>query len=125
MITVKTEVRPSSIGGLGLFSNQFIPKGTLIWKNFTDSELILTQAMFEGFSDYMKSVFRVHGYLDKKTNEWKLPLDNSRFFNHSDKPNTFQDEEGNSLALYDISINEEITVNYADFDAGEGYFNAF
>ena len=125
MITVKTDVKPSSIGGLGLFSSLFIPKGTLIWKNFTDSELIISPEQFCGFSDYMKTVFRFHGYLDKKTNEWKLPLDNSRFFNHSDNPNTFQDEHGNSIALFDINTNEEITVNYADFDAGEGHFNAF
>ena len=122
MITVKTEVKPSKIGGLGLFSSQFIPKRTLVWQNFTDSELILSIGEFENFSDYMKSVFKIHGYIDKKTNQWKLPLDNSRFFNHSDTPNTFQDEEGNSIALKDIELDEEITVNYSDFDASEKDF---
>ena len=125
MITVNTEVKPSSIGGLGLFSSQLILKGTLIWKNFTDSELIISPSEFELFSEYMKNVFRVHGYLDKKNNKWKLPLDNSRFFNHSKEPNTYQDEEGNSIALFDIQANEEITVNYGDYDAGAGFFNAF
>ena len=122
MITVATKVKPSNIGGLGLFSEEFIPKGTLVWKNFTDSELIMTKEQFESLSDYMKGVCRVHAYLDKKTNEWKLPLDNSRFFNHSYSPNTYQDEEGNSVALTDIHPGEEITVNYADYDGGEGEF---
>lgn len=122
MITVKTSVQPSNIGGLGLFANEFIPKGTLVWKNFTDSEMILSIEQFEGFSDYMKGVLRVHGYLDKKTNQWKLPLDNSKFFNHSNTPNTYQDEDGNSIALQDIKSGEEITVNYSDFDASEKDF---
>ena len=125
MITVATEVKPSLIGGLGLFSSQFIPKGSLVWKNYTDSELIISQETFNSYSEYMKNVFKTHGYLDKKTQEWKLPLDNSRFFNHSSTPNTFQDDEGNSIALYDINPNEEVTVNYSDFDGGEGNFRTF
>ena len=122
LITVKTEVKPSSIGGLGLFASEFIPKGTLVWKNHTDSELIMSREQFELLSDYMKGVCRIHAYVDKKTNQWKLPLDNSKFFNHSYNPNTFQDEDGNSVALTDINLNEEITVNYTDYDGGEGDF---
>ncbi|KKQ84137.1 MAG: hypothetical protein UT08_C0023G0002 [Candidatus Woesebacteria bacterium GW2011_GWB1_38_8] len=30
MILVKTKIGPSKINGIGLFANQFIPKGTLV-----------------------------------------------------------------------------------------------
>jgi hypothetical protein len=31
MLNVKTKIGPSSIEGIGLFSNEYIPKNTLVW----------------------------------------------------------------------------------------------
>lgn len=115
MLTIKHSVRPSSIAGLGIFADETIPAGSLVWKNHTDSELILDIAIFETMSDYMKNNFKHYGYLDIETNQWKLPLDNSRFMNHSDHANLSQDEDGNSIANKTIEKNEEITCDYRSF----------
>src|SRR6516225_3895295 len=32
MLLVKTTLRPSEVHGLGLFADEFIPKGTVIWR---------------------------------------------------------------------------------------------
>jgi hypothetical protein len=32
MLLIKARVRPSTIHGLGLFAEQFIPSGTIIWR---------------------------------------------------------------------------------------------
>ena len=115
MLKIKTIVNPSSISGLGLFCKEFVPKNTLVWQNHTDSELILSKEIFQNMSAYMQETFQHYGYLDKNTLEWKLPLDDSRFMNHSDNPNLWQDEQGNSIAKNDILPGEEVTCNYRDF----------
>ena len=115
MLTIKHKINLSPIAGLGLFANELIPKDTIVWQNFTDSELILPLAIFENMSPYMKDTFKNYGYHDKNTTEWKLPLDNSRFMNHSDTPNLTQDEQGNSIASKDIMIGEEICCDYRGF----------
>jgi SET domain-containing protein len=116
MLLVKTKLSPSKISGIGLFAEKFIPKLTIVWRNHTDSEMILTESQHDQLSDYMKEIFGFHGYFDKKTREWKLPLDNSRFMNHSDEPNLGQDEVGNNFALRDIHSGEELTCSYKEFD---------
>lgn len=122
MLLVKHKIAPSKIGGLGLFADEFIKKNTIIWKNNTDSELIISEEQKLGLSDYMQKVFGFHGYFDKKQKVWKLPLDNSRFMNHKNPSNTFVDESGNSVAISDILMDEEITCNYAEFDGSERGF---
>lgn len=123
MLLIKHKIAPSKIGGLGLFADEFIKKDTIIWKNNTDSELIITNEQKQNLSDYMKNVFSYHGYFDKKQELWKLPLDNSRFMNHSNPSNTIVDESGNSVAILDIKIDEEITCNYAEFDGSDRGFS--
>lgn len=116
MLVIKHKIAPSKIGGLGLFASEFIKKGSIVWQNNTDSELILSDIELKKWSHYMQNVFSFHGYFDKKQQVWKLPLDNSRFMNHSNLSNTIVDESGNSVAVFDIDINQEITCNYAEFD---------
>jgi SET domain-containing protein len=115
MLVVKHKIDISPIAGLGLFAGEMIPKGTLVWQNFTDSELILADELFVNLSPYMQDNFKHYGYHDKMTKEWKLPLDNSRFMNHSDQHNLIQDDKGNSLAMKDIRPGEELTCDYRGF----------
>ncbi|MBY0426246.1 MAG: SET domain-containing protein, partial [Cytophagales bacterium] len=116
MLLITTSLRPSPIGGLGLYSEEYAPKGTRIWQNGTDSELIITKVEFEFRSLYMQDFIRHYGYFDEMENKWKLPLDNSRFMNHSDKPNLGQDVEGNNYALEDIFPGDELTCDYRAFE---------
>lgn len=116
MLLIKTLVKPSQIGGLGLFADDYAPKGTRIWKNGEDTELVISKVEFEFRSDYMKEFITHYGYFDFRENKWKLPLDNSRFMNHSDKPNLGQDDNGNNFALEDIFPGDELTCDYREFE---------
>lgn len=122
MLTIKHSVKPSSIGGLGLFAEEYIAKNSLVWKNNTDSEWIISEFQKSQLSEYMQQIFAFHGYFDKLLNVWKLPLDNSRFMNHADFPNTDIDNDGNSIANRNIFIGEEITCDYTLFDGSNRDF---
>jgi len=116
MLLIPTIIQPSKVGGLGLFAQGYAPKGSRIWQNGEDTELILTKVEFEFRSEYMKEFIRHYGYYDNMENKWKLPLDNSRFMNHSEKPNLGQDIEGNNYALEDIFPGDELTCDYREFE---------
>ncbi len=122
MILIKHSVKPSSIGGLGLFAAQKIEKDDIIWKNNTDSEWIITEMEKNKLSAYMQNVFEYHGYFDKIQLKWKLPLDNARYMNHSSTPNTYIDSEGNSRASFEIDIDQEMTCDYNLFDGSKRDF---
>ena len=47
MLLVDARVGPSSIQGLGLFAQEFIPKGTTIWEYDAGLDLRLSQAEVE------------------------------------------------------------------------------
>ena len=66
----------------------------------------LTETAFSNLSRF--------AYLSK--GKWLLNLDDSRFMNHSDSPNTGQDPEtGVTFALRNIKAGEELTIYYKDF----------
>jgi SET domain-containing protein len=60
--------------------------------------------------------FKHFGYLDHRLGCYILSGDDARFINHSDKPNMGpdfdHDRHGAGIALRDIQIGEEITIDY-------------
>ncbi len=120
MLTVKTSLRPSTIpgAGIGLFAEEFIPKGALIWEFRQGLDLKLSQKEYSGFNDLDTDFLYKYSY--KCNGEYILCVDNGRFINHSDNANT--DDSGSSLvttANRDIHPGEEITSNYNDFGRTE------
>lgn len=120
MLLVETYIDRSPINGIGLFTKSHIMAGEIVWLNGTDSELILTQEQFDQKSEYLKHLYRHYGY---KSKDWHLPLDNSRFMNHSVRPNLSEDMYGNYVAVIDLPPYTELTCNYSMFDTGEGCGN--
>lgn len=122
MLLVKTTIGPSAIHGLGIFADQFIPKGTIIWKFQSDFDQSIDPKKVELLSEPSKKQFLTYAYLNIKTQRYTLCFDDARFFNHSEQPNTLDDaltsdKEGQTIASKDIHKGEEITCNYKDFDA--------
>lgn len=117
MLLVKTYVDRSNIQGIGLFANQFIPKGTIIWrynsivdKIVTEYEInqlrqMLSPDVFKEFripiSRLLKDVYVIYG-------------DNTKFTNHSYEPNIISGDGLFTIAKRDIEIGEELTENYLD-----------
>lgn len=122
MILVKTKIAPSKIHGIGLFADQFIPKGTIIWK-FQYPDLKLDKREIKKISEPAKQQFLNYSYVSSASNKYIFMFDDSRFFNHSNNPNCLDsaspngDIEGITVAARDIEPGEELTCDYGAFDA--------
>ncbi len=126
MLLVKTKIGQSKINGIGLFADQFIKKGTIIWKFQTGFDLRVGKDELGNLSESAKEQFLKYAYLNPRTQKYILCFDDARFFNHSDEPNSIDvdspdDEEGLDVADRDIEKGEELTCNYKDFDADFDY----
>ncbi len=124
MLVVKTKIKNSEIEGLGLFADQFIPKGSVIWKYDPSFDIYFDPKEVEKMSEPQKDLIIHFAYLSKKSGKYVYSIDNTRFTNHSNKPNTVEDEnvcsddlEICTIAVKDIQIGEEITIDYRVIDA--------
>lgn len=120
MLLVKTKIGLSKIHGIGLFTNEFVPKGRVVWKFSSDFDRRLSKQSLEKLSVSIKRQILNYCYLDQKTGEYILCSDDARFFNHSITPNTAhfyeKDKYGRTVAVKDIKKGEEITCDYRTFD---------
>jgi uncharacterized protein len=134
MLTVKTSIGPSKINGIGLFAEEKIPKGAIVWKFDNRFDVLFNPADVEKMSEREQEIIQRYGYLSIKLKMYVCPLDNSRFQNHSSKTNNIiQSEIPGEIELCDIAnkdieIGEELLMNYREFDAkdatsGEDYLN--
>jgi SET domain-containing protein len=122
MLLVKTRLGPSSIEGIGLFADQFIPKGTIVWSYLPDFDIRMTPDKVEHLTPVARETFLRYSYLSTRTGLYVLCFDNGRFVNHGECPNlldasSMDSEEGLDIALRDIAEGEELICNYSDFDA--------
>ena len=115
MLLIPTEIKPSKIHGLGLFTkidlkvNQQIAHfDTAFDKAFSEEEL----AKITGHTLWFLWCF---GYLEVDDGLWHLNSDNLRFMNHAHNPNTYQDGDGD-FAVRSIKAGEELTCDYFTFD---------
>ncbi len=117
MMLVRTYVSPSTIEGLGVYAAEFIPAGSLIWKLNSKFIATFSPSDIEEFPPHIREFVDKYGFADQENeNLFYMELDNGRFMNHSEAPNSdFTRPEG-GYALRDIQPGEEITCNYYDFD---------
>jgi uncharacterized protein len=120
MLLVKTWIGMSSIHGIGLFADEFIPKGSSTWEFLEGFDLRLSPSVLERLSVPARTQFLHYSYFHADTGLYELCSDDARFFNHSDTPNTasFSLSSGDEVdrALRDIADGEEITCDYRKFD---------
>lgn len=121
MLLVKTKIGHSKINGIGLFANQFIPKGTPVWKFQPGFDLKINKSELSHLSEPSREQFLKYSYLNVKTDKYILCFDDARFFNHSDNANCAEiespnDSEGINIAAKDIPVGEELTCDYREFD---------
>ena len=115
MLQVKTYIDKSSIHGIGLFAEEFIPKGTIVWI-MSDLDMILEQEEFDKLPIIAQDYIRKHGDWDIQMQKITMSFDNDKFINHSDKTNLRYNKNQTTEANKDILKGEEITINYFEFD---------
>ena len=116
MLTIKTSLKISAIpgAGIGLFADEFVPKGTKIWEFVPGLDLKFTEEEYKRFNGL--NIDFLYKYTYKCNGEYILCVDNGRFINHSDDANT--DDSSSyfqTIAKKDIQAGEEITSNYNEF----------
>jgi SET domain-containing protein len=115
----KVEIRPSPIHGRGMFPNAPITKGEVvaIWGgNFVskDEAEEARKSPDNRVQQIDDGVFEVFSH--EKRGE-----DPTYYHNHSCDPNTWMEDEVTLTARRDIKANEELTVDYAMFEANEDH----
>lgn len=128
---IKYSVNDSPVPGIGrgVFTEEFIPRGKLIWKYVrgvnvrTYSNLAAVQSRLSELSEeeqrfFMHHVYHVGGMINEL-------LDDAKMWNHSDTPNTGYGPEGSdyfsSYATRDIQAGEELFDDYGRYEYPE-YF---
>ena len=125
MLLVKTKTGPSSIHGIGLFAEEFIPKETMTWRFDRSVDGIYTKSEVERLPEPKRTeILGMHfAYLSKQTGRYVDCGDSARFMNHADESNTIEivkegEEERPNIAARDIKKGEEITIDYGLFAEG-------
>ena len=108
MLKVKTKLKESSIHGIGLFADEFIAKGTLIFQE-DDFTIKIKKEDLSSMDDLKIEYVKKYCYL--RDGIYHCSMDNDRFTNHSEEPNVFETET-ETYAAKDILPDEEITTNY-------------
>ena len=123
MMTIKTTIKESNIHGIGLFADEFIPKGTKIWEFTPNFDLKYPKEEINQLPKAVQEYMEMYAWLSKKSGKYCFSSDNGKYFNHS-KQNNVQSyyfdehEEVITYALRDIEKGEELLDDYGSFEEG-------
>lgn len=120
MIHIKYKLDRSKYHGIGLFADQDIKKGTLIYTASPILDVNITQEQFDSLDDKEKQEVRWWGFFDEQSQKWHVDFDVSHFINHSNEGTVTQDSEYTEaylVASRDIRAGEELTQNYLEFES--------
>jgi len=117
MLMVSTYLAPSSIEGLGVFANEFIERGRLMWSLNPKFDIFIYPEEIESYPAHMRDFIARYAYPHLELpGVVILDSDNGKFMNHSLAPNTDFRIFDKGYALTDIAPGEELTCNYHEFD---------
>jgi len=114
MMLVATEVRPSSIHGLGVFLLEPVRKGELIWRFDSRIDRVYSPEEVASLPEAAAEYIRTYSTWHAAAELYVLCGDNGRFFNHSASPNTVSSgvSFGDDRAGRDLEAGEELTSDY-------------
>jgi len=127
MILVRTKTGPSLIHGTGVYADEPIAAGVVVWRFMPGKDRAYTREEVEQLPEPRRSeILRLfHPYISKQTGRYITFGDDAGYINHSDAPNLgtrYEDgvEEDINFAVRDISVGEELTIDYRTFAADIG-----
>ncbi len=119
MIYVNTFVSESGTNNLGLFAGQDIQKGQLIWKYHPSTCLIITpeqeDVLLKSKVDSLRQ--SIHHFGCPNNSGCLIHMDNMRYMNHSDYPNTVSLNADTMIAARDIKCGDELHEDYHSYSA--------
>lgn len=114
MFKVRVYIKESPNKGHGVFSKDFIPKGTIVWEFVEGFDIKVHKSQLDRLDEVQKEA--VLKYFWREGDHLYSSCDCSMFQNHSDDPNSVSFGDSQMAASRDIQPGEEITVDYSDFD---------
>jgi len=118
MIHIKYKLDRSATHGIGIFADQDIQKGQLIYTVSPGLDVDITQVQFDSLKEEEKKKIKYWGYWFEPNKVWHVDFDHIHFINHPFTPNSAQDfslPEAPLTATRNIKTGEELTQNYLDF----------
>ena len=113
MLLIESYLDKSPIHGFGIFSSEFIPKGTMVWEFTPGLDLEWTENEFKNLPEKVKKYILHYGWLDPVTRMHRFPFDHDRFINWSNNPNVGGTSDS-IFALRDIQKGEELTFPFEE-----------
>jgi SET domain-containing protein len=111
-VEVKIATNPEM--DLGLFTKEFIPKGTIVWEFVEGVDIKIDETTFNKLNEAQKEFFEKYGWKEDD-GFYYSSCDLTNFINHSYNPNL--DVVGEIIiSNKDIQIGEELFEDYSQFD---------
>ena len=113
MFLIDTYLDKSKIQGVGVFAKENVKKGEKIKEVRIEFEIEFDKENLPRMPLALARMVDNYAYEREKGSKIVvLGIDNEKYLNHSDNPSVNDD----GIALKDIKIGDEITINYRDFD---------
>ncbi len=122
MIHIKYKLDRSHLHGVGLFADENLHKGQLIYSASPLLDVNITQKQFESLSKEEQEEVEWWGFKIPNEDVWHVDFDVSKFINHSYEATATQDSNHSDaylIASRDITVGEELTQNYLEFESIE------
>jgi SET domain-containing protein len=122
MIHIKYKLDRSSKHGIGLFADENLTKGKLIYTPSPLLDVNITQQQFDSLDAKEKQEILWWGFFDQPSGKWHVDFDVSHFINHAYDGTVTQDPSHTDaylVAARDIKVGEELTQNYLEFETKE------
>jgi uncharacterized protein len=122
MIHIKYKLETSPLHGIGLYADEYISKGALIYTASPLLDLNISEEQFDMLDEKEKQEVRWWGFSDPVTGAWHVDFDVTRFINHSLDATVAQDPSRTDaylVAVRNIEAGEELTQNYLEFESEE------
>ena len=120
MLLISATAKPSSVHGLGCFTDEKIQKGQVVWALDERLDLIIPASELSSFPEPAQAFLHMYGYAKMQQGQKVIVLcgDHGKHMNHSTTPNLIEGGADMELdiAVRDIEAGEELTCNYYHFD---------
>lgn len=120
-ILLKESFRNGVSIGLGIFANEFIPAGTVVYKDCSEFSRIFTTEEVNTLPQIKQDWLHKYATYKKNDDTWYLCTDEAKYWNHDNNPNCKYEsnlndnKEAHMIAIRDIQIGEELTSDYKEF----------
>jgi len=113
MLVVKTTLKESKGKGIGLFADENIKKGSVMWEENPLFYRIIPYYEFRKLGKIQQAFIKKHATEYPGESMFFLDIDDTRFTNHSDNPNiAWSKTKPIACATRDINKGEEIFCDY-------------